>query len=68
MGVQRAGGVGGALVLPGDVVVADDDGAVVVPRRTAPQIVAAAAEHEQWEVFSRQRIDSGAPAGATTTR
>jgi regulator of RNase E activity RraA len=50
---------GGALVLPGDVVVADDDGAVVVPRRTAPQVVAAAAEHEQWEAFSRQRIDSG---------
>lgn len=51
---------GGVLVLPGDVVVADDDGAVVVPRRKAPDIVAAATEHEQWEVFSRQRIDGGA--------
>ena len=51
---------GGVLVLPGDVVVADDDGAVVVPRRSAAQVVEAAAEHEQWEAFSRQRIDAGA--------
>jgi regulator of RNase E activity RraA len=51
---------GGVLVLPGDVVVADDDGPVVIPRRKVPEIVAAAAEHEEWETFSRQRLDAGA--------
>ncbi|MFF5083427.1 hypothetical protein ACFY36_40805 [Actinoplanes sp. NPDC000266] len=52
--------VGGVLCLPGDLVVADDDGAVVVPRRRAPEVVRRAADHENWEVFSRMRIDEGA--------
>ncbi len=51
---------GGVLVLPGDLVIADDDGAVVVPRRRAPEVVRAAREHEEWEVFSRARIEEGA--------
>ncbi len=51
---------GGVLTLPGDIVVADDDGAVVVPRRTAPQVITAAQDHQEWEVFSRMRIDEGA--------
>ncbi len=53
--------VGGVLALPGDFVVADDDGAVIVPRQRAESLLAAAAEHEAWEVFSRRRIDEGAP-------
>lgn len=52
--------VGGALCLPGDVVVADDDGAVIVPVRAVDQLVTQAADHEEWEVFSRMRIDDGA--------
>ncbi|MEV4313466.1 ribonuclease activity regulator RraA [Actinocrispum sp. NPDC049592] len=52
--------VGGVLCLPGDIVVADDDGAVVVPRATANDVVSRAADHEEWEVFSRMRIDQGA--------
>jgi regulator of RNase E activity RraA len=52
--------VGGVLCLPGDLVVADDDGAVVVPRRSAEEVVHRAGDHEQWEVFSRMRIDQGA--------
>ncbi|NGN62999.1 ribonuclease activity regulator RraA [Streptomyces sp. A7024] len=50
---------GGALVLPGDLVVADDDGPVVVPRQRAADVIAAAREHEQWERFSRSRIEEG---------
>ncbi|MFI1848254.1 ribonuclease activity regulator RraA [Streptomyces sp. NPDC020480] len=50
---------GGVLALPGDLLVADDDGPVVVPRRTAPAVIAAAREHEQWERFSRARIEEG---------
>ena len=50
---------GGALVLPGDLVVADDDGPVVVPRRRARDVIEAAGEHEQWEVFSRIKLAEG---------
>ncbi|MCG5218261.1 RraA family protein [Streptosporangium soli] len=50
---------GGVLALPGDLVVADDDGAVIVPRRRAEAVVEAAGDHEQWEVFSRARIEEG---------
>ncbi|GGK93777.1 demethylmenaquinone methyltransferase [Sphaerisporangium melleum] len=53
--------VGGALCLPGDLVVADDDGAVIVPQRSASQVVDQAGDHEDWETFSRMRIDDGAP-------
>lgn len=53
--------VGGVLALPGDLVVADDDGAVIVPRQRAERVIEAAAEHDAWEVFSRKRIDEGAP-------
>lgn len=52
--------VGGVLCMPGDLVVADDDGAVVVPRGRAADVAARAGDHEQWEVFSRERIDEGA--------
>lgn len=51
--------VGGALCLPGDYVIADDDGAVIVPQRHAENLADAALEHEEWESFSRQRIDEG---------
>lgn len=50
---------GGVLVLPGDLVVADDDGAVVLPRGRAEAVLEAAAEHDAWERFSRERIDAG---------
>ncbi|WP_326627770.1 hypothetical protein OIE67_32870 [Nonomuraea fuscirosea] len=52
--------VGGSLALPGDLCVADDDGAVVVPLRRAASVLEAAADHEQWELFSRARIEEGA--------
>jgi regulator of RNase E activity RraA len=52
--------VGGVLCMPGDLVVADDDGPVVVPRAMADQVVASAQDHEEWEVFSRRRLDEGA--------
>jgi regulator of RNase E activity RraA len=41
-------------------VVADDDGPVIVPRAMADQVVASAQDHEEWEGFSRQRLDEGA--------
>lgn len=52
--------VGGTLCLPGDIVIADDDGPVVVPQAMASDVASAAREHEEWEVFSRFRLDGGA--------
>jgi regulator of RNase E activity RraA len=51
--------VGGALIIPGDVIVADDDGAVVIPIRRAEAVLEASTRHEAWEEFSRQRLAEG---------
>ena len=52
--------VGGALCMPGDFVVADDDGPVIVPQALADSVVESAKDHQDWEVFSRERLDAGA--------
>ncbi|GAA2940328.1 dimethylmenaquinone methyltransferase [Microbacterium luteolum] len=51
--------VGGALVLPGDLIVADDDGAVVVPIAKAWEVVESSRTHEAWEDFSRAKLAQG---------
>ncbi|WP_328686050.1 ribonuclease activity regulator RraA [Streptomyces sp. NBC_00343] len=51
---------GGVLCLPGDVVVADDDGAVIVPSGKALELIQDAEDHEDWESFSRMRLEQGA--------
>lgn len=50
---------GGRLVMPGDIIIADDDGAVLVPAKLAPQLIAAAQAHAEWEVFSKMRLAQG---------
>lgn len=50
---------GNALVVPGDIIVADDDGAVVVPIALAPQLLERASQHHEWEDFSRLRLSQG---------
>ncbi len=50
---------GGALVLPGDIIIADDDGAVVVPATLASALLVAADKHVEWEDFSRLRLSEG---------
>jgi 4-hydroxy-4-methyl-2-oxoglutarate aldolase len=49
----------GALVHPGDVVLADDDGVVAVPRGRAGEVAEAAARRESKEAQTRARLASG---------
>ena len=49
----------GALVNPGDVVVADDDGVVVVPAAVAQAAADAAQAREENETAKRQRLAAG---------
>jgi 4-hydroxy-4-methyl-2-oxoglutarate aldolase len=49
----------GALVHPGDVIVADVDGVVIVPRERAPEVVRLGDERLVKEEKSRQRLRNG---------
>lgn len=49
----------GALIHPGDLLLADDDGVCVVPRKRAEFVLKASAEREQKEAKTRERLKAG---------
>lgn len=49
----------GALVRPGDAIVADDDGVCVVPRERAGEVVKQCTAREQKEAAVRERLKAG---------
>jgi regulator of RNase E activity RraA len=50
---------GGALVVPGDLIVADADGVCVLPVHLAAEVAKAALEQEELEVFIREKLAEG---------
>jgi len=51
--------LGGVVVHPGDIVVADDDGVTVVPRERAGETLAAAQQRAEKEAANRRRYAEG---------
>jgi 4-hydroxy-4-methyl-2-oxoglutarate aldolase len=49
----------GALVRPGDAIIADDDGVCVIPRETAATVVKQCIAREQKEAAVRARLKAG---------
>ncbi len=56
-GIVACAGVG---VRPGDYIVGDPDGVVVIPAPLAAEAAAYGAEHEDLEVFLREKVQAGA--------
>jgi 2-keto-4-pentenoate hydratase/2-oxohepta-3-ene-1,7-dioic acid hydratase in catechol pathway/regulator of RNase E activity RraA len=50
---------GGALVMPGDVIVGDGDGVLVVPAAMAEEVAHDALEQEEREAWALERVQAG---------
>jgi regulator of RNase E activity RraA len=59
VGWQQPIGCGGCAIFPDDVIVADDDGAVVIPQAMAEFVAQEGAEHELYESWVFNEVESG---------
>jgi hypothetical protein len=50
---------GGALVMPGDVIVGDADGVLVIPAALAEEVARDALEQEDREAWALERVKAG---------
>ena len=56
---QQPIGCGGVAIFPDDILVADDDGAVVIPAALLSEVVAEAAEQEEFEAWVVCEVQAG---------
>jgi regulator of RNase E activity RraA len=50
---------GGALVMPGDVIVGDEDGVLVIPAALAEPVALDASAQESREAWALERVQAG---------
>ena len=60
--VNRPVAIGGTVVRPGDVIVADDDGVVCVPRGLAGEVLAGCGQRTEREAAARESLRAGTPS------
>lgn len=61
IGVNEPVSCAGVTVLPGDVMLGDEDGVVMVPADLVERIADEGVEHEEREVFIREKLEAGTP-------
>ena len=61
VGIDEPVQIGGAAVLPGDVLLGDVDGVVVVPPAEVEDLVEHGLEHDLQELFTREKLAEGYP-------
>jgi regulator of RNase E activity RraA len=51
--------VGGVVIKPGDIIMADIDGVIVIPRKIAEQVLLRAEQIEKNEIEIKEWVDAG---------
>lgn len=62
-GYQVPVSIGGVIIKPGDIIMADIDGVIVIPRKVAEQVLTRAEQIEKNEMEIKEWVDAGLSAG-----